>query len=121
MRPIDMMPPPKERRLTETMSETSEGTTTTTATSYSGRSSVDNAEELRDLAAILGVADPAELQQERFRVDRRKLEQMLLGECKLSIACAKLQSVRVCVWVVGSSDPCGDVRIFDHGCRVIRD
>ena len=69
----------KERRLTETMSETSEGTSTT-ATSISGKSSIDNVEELRDLAAALGVADPDDLLQERFRVDRRKLEQMLLGE-----------------------------------------
>lgn len=56
------------------MSETSEGTTTT---SVSGKSGF---EELRDLAALLGISDPDDLHQERFRVDRRKLEQMLLGE-----------------------------------------
>jgi hypothetical protein len=76
MRPNDLIQ--QERRLTETMSETSEGTTTTT--SVSGKSSIDNVEELRGLAAVLGIVNPDDLQQERFRVDRRKLEQMLLGE-----------------------------------------
>lgn len=70
----------KERRLTETMSEASEATSTTTnATSVSGRLSFDNAEELRELAAMLHVEEPELLQQERIRVDRRKLEQMLMG------------------------------------------
>ncbi|XP_011506262.1 PREDICTED: protein bicaudal C [Ceratosolen solmsi marchali] len=76
MRPNDLIQ--QERRITETMSETSEGTTTTT--SVSGKSSIDNVEELRGLAAVLGIVNPDDLQQERFRVDRRKLEQMLLGD-----------------------------------------
>lgn len=61
----------------ETMSETSEGTGTT---SVSGKSGFDGREELRDLAAVLGIADPDEVHQDRFRVDRRKLEHMLLGK-----------------------------------------
>lgn len=64
------------RRAAETMSETSEGTATT---SVSGKSGFESREELRDLAAELDI-DPEDLHQERFRVDRRKLEQMLLGE-----------------------------------------
>lgn len=75
MRNLDIVN--RERRLTETMSETSESTT---ATSLSGKSSIDNAEELKDLALVLGIANVEDIMQERFRVDRRKLEQMLLGE-----------------------------------------
>jgi len=67
----------EQRRAAETMSETSEGTATT---SVSGKSGFESREELRDLAAVLGISDPEDLHQERFRVDRRKLEQMLLGE-----------------------------------------
>ncbi|KAG7197816.1 hypothetical protein KM043_001630 [Ampulex compressa] len=74
MRPEEVMQ--SERRATETMSETSEGTATT---SVSGKSGFESREELRDLAAVLGIANPDDLHQERFRVDRRKLEQMLLG------------------------------------------
>lgn len=59
------------------MSETSEGTATT---SVSGKSAFESREELRDLAALLGIGDPEDVHQERMRVDRRKMEQMLLGE-----------------------------------------
>ena len=59
------------------MSETSEGTMTT---SISGKSGIENREELCDIAAVLGIGNLDDLHQERFRVDRRKLEQMLLGE-----------------------------------------
>ncbi|XP_076232983.1 uncharacterized protein LOC143178310 [Calliopsis andreniformis] len=75
MRPDELIQ--NERRATETMSETSEGTV---ATSVSGKSSYESREELRDIAALLGIANPDDLHQERFRVDRRKLEQMLLGK-----------------------------------------
>lgn len=75
MRPDEVIQ--SERRATETMSETSEGTA---ATSVSGKSSYESREELRDIAALLGISDPDDLHQDRFRVDRRKLEQMLLGE-----------------------------------------
>ncbi|XP_011159927.1 protein bicaudal C homolog 1-B isoform X3 [Solenopsis invicta] len=79
MRPDDMVVNNSEpRRAAETMSETSEGTATT---SVSGRSGFESREELRDLAAELNI-DPEDLHQERFRVDRRKLEQMLLGDTK---------------------------------------
>lgn len=40
----------------------------------------DSREDLRDLAASLGLPDVDHLCQDRFRVDRRKLEHMLLGE-----------------------------------------
>lgn len=71
MRPDEVIQ--NERRATETMSETSEGTA---ATSVSGKSGDD----LRDIAAVLGIGNPDDLHQDRFRVDRRKLEQMLLGD-----------------------------------------
>lgn len=79
MRPdeVVMVNNTEQRRAAETMSETSEGTATT---SVSGKSGFESREELRDLAALLGISDPEDLHQERFRVDRRKLEQMLLGE-----------------------------------------
>ncbi|XP_078045198.1 protein bicaudal C isoform X3 [Augochlora pura] len=75
MRPDEVIQ--SERRATETMSETSEGTA---ATSLSGKSG----EELRDIAAVLGITNPDDLHQDRFRVDRRKLEQMLLGDNDVS-------------------------------------
>ncbi|XP_031849629.1 protein bicaudal C isoform X2 [Nomia melanderi] len=71
MRPDEVIQ--NERRAMETMSETSEGTA---ATSVSGKSG----EELHDIAAVLGIGNPDDLYQDRFRVDRRKLEQMLIGD-----------------------------------------
>ncbi|XP_050462140.1 protein bicaudal C isoform X2 [Cataglyphis hispanica] len=80
MRPDEMVVNNGEqRRAAETMSETSEGTATT---SVSGKSGFESREDLRDLATILGIGDE-DLHQERFRVDRRKLEQMLLGDVKI--------------------------------------
>ncbi|XP_067215196.1 protein bicaudal C isoform X2 [Linepithema humile] len=80
MRPDEMVVNNGEqRRAAETMSETSEGTATT---SVSGKSGYESREELRELATLLGISDPEDLHQERFRVDRRKLEQMLLGDVK---------------------------------------
>lgn len=75
MRPDEVIQ--NERKATETMSETSEGTMTT---SVSGKSGFESRQELFDIAAVLGIGNPDDLLQERFRVDRRKLEQMLLGE-----------------------------------------
>ncbi|XP_053987472.1 protein bicaudal C isoform X3 [Hylaeus volcanicus] len=75
MRPNEVIQ--NERRATETMSETSEGTA---ATSISGKSGSESREELRDIAAVLGIVNPDDLHQERFRVDRHKLEQMMLGD-----------------------------------------
>ncbi|XP_066595085.1 protein bicaudal C homolog 1-like isoform X2 [Prorops nasuta] len=66
-----------ERRTTETMSEASEGTATS---SVSGKSGFESREDLNNLAVILGISNPEDLQQERFRVDRRKLEHMLVGD-----------------------------------------
>ncbi|XP_050471589.1 protein bicaudal C isoform X7 [Bombus huntii] len=75
MRPDEVIQ--NERKATETMSETSEGTMTT---SVSGKSGFESRQELFDIAAVLGIGNPDDLLQERFRVDRRKLEQMLLGD-----------------------------------------
>ncbi|KAK9303802.1 hypothetical protein QLX08_004667 [Tetragonisca angustula] len=75
MRPDEVIQ--NEKKATETMSETSEGTMTT---SISGKSGIENREELCDIAAVLGIGNLDDLHQERFRVDRRKLEQMLLGD-----------------------------------------
>lgn len=80
MRPDEVIQ--NERRAMETMSETSEGTMTT---SISGKSGFESRDELCDIAAVLGIGNPDDLLQERFRVDRRKLEQMLLGESRLVI------------------------------------
>ncbi|XP_012263434.2 protein bicaudal C isoform X1 [Athalia rosae] len=74
MRPEELM---QSSRAADTMSETSEGTATT---SVSGKSEFYSREELKDLAASLGIADPEDLHQDRFRIDRRKLEQMLIGD-----------------------------------------
>lgn len=54
-------------------------------TSISGKSGFESRDELCDIAAVLGIGNPDDLLQERFRVDRRKLEQMLLGESRLVI------------------------------------
>lgn len=78
MRPDEVIQ--NERRAMETMSETSEGTA---ATSVSGKSG----EELHDIAAVLGIVNPDDLHQDRFRVDRRKLEQMLIGESQRPRRC----------------------------------
>lgn len=51
----------------------------TSGTSISGKSLVDAREEVIEFAATLGLK-VEELHQERFRVDRKKLEHMLLGE-----------------------------------------
>ncbi|XP_033227977.1 protein bicaudal C isoform X2 [Belonocnema kinseyi] len=71
MRPDDLLQ--TERRMTETMSETSEGTGTT---SISGKSNFET--EMQNFATLLGIANPEDVHQDRFRVDRRKLEHMLL-------------------------------------------
>lgn len=59
----------------DSMSEVSEGTT---GTSVSGRGS-SYSEDLYDFALSLGFSGPDQLYQDRFRVDRRKLEVMLRG------------------------------------------
>ncbi|KAG8258929.1 hypothetical protein J6590_021723 [Homalodisca vitripennis] len=62
-------------RAADSMSEVSEGTT---GTSVSTRGSTYS-EDLQDLARHLGLSGPDQLAQDRFRVDRRKLEVMLRG------------------------------------------
>ncbi|XP_060521858.1 protein bicaudal C isoform X2 [Cylas formicarius] len=67
-RQVEMAP-----QSSDTMSEISESGTT-----LSGWTSKwDSKEDLRDLATKLGLNDVSDLSQERFRVDRKKLEQML--------------------------------------------
>lgn len=68
-----------ELRGCDTMSEKSDGTT---ATSISGRGSAYNGsrDDLQELATLLGLSKIEDLHQERFRVDRRKLERMLKGD-----------------------------------------
>lgn len=76
MKPEGLLLPERERKLTETPSETSECTTTTSVSGYQG---FENREELLQLAALLQIEDADDVHRERFRVDRRKLEHMLLG------------------------------------------
>lgn len=68
-----------ELRGCDTMSEKSDGTT---GTSVSGRGSAYNGsgDDLQELATLLGLSKMEDLYQERFRVDRRKLERMLKGD-----------------------------------------
>ncbi|KAH1001648.1 hypothetical protein HUJ04_005636 [Dendroctonus ponderosae] len=58
---------------TDSMSEVSESGTTTSGWA----SRWDSREDLRDLISRLGLNDASELYQERFRVDRSKLEKMI--------------------------------------------
>nr|CAI5865190.1 unnamed protein product [Callosobruchus analis] len=60
----------------DTMSEISETETTTSG----WNSNWDSKEELKDFVTKLGLKDVADLYQDRFRVDRKKLEQMLTGD-----------------------------------------
>lgn len=60
----------------DTLSEISEtGTGTLT-----WNSCYDSREDLREFANKIGLKDASELYQETFKVDRKKLEQMLIGE-----------------------------------------
>lgn len=65
----------------DTLSEVSESGTGTSG----WNSNWDSREELQDLIAKLGLRDVADLYQDRFRVDRKKLEQMLTGELNIFI------------------------------------
>ncbi|KAJ8977395.1 hypothetical protein NQ317_013299 [Molorchus minor] len=60
-------------RNSDTLSEVSESGTTTSG----WNSNWDSREELRDFVNKLGLKDVSDLYQDRFRVDRKKLEQML--------------------------------------------
>ncbi|CAH0564702.1 unnamed protein product [Brassicogethes aeneus] len=60
----------------DTLSEISESGTATSGWT----SNWDSREELRDFVTKLGLKDVSDLYQDRFRVDRRKLEQMLTGD-----------------------------------------
>lgn len=72
---------PIDYRGSDTLSDISESA----GTSISERTSHwDSREELRDLVTQLGLTGVEDLYQDRFRVDRRKLEHMLLGKFYLS-------------------------------------
>lgn len=60
----------------DTLSEVSESGTGTSG----WNSNWDSREELRDFVTKLGLKDVSDLYQDRFRVDRKKLEQMLTGK-----------------------------------------
>ncbi|CAH1180296.1 unnamed protein product [Phaedon cochleariae] len=63
-------------RNSDTLSEVSECGTGTSE----WNSNWDSKEELRDFLTKLGLKDVSDLYQDRFRVDRKKLEQMLTGD-----------------------------------------
>lgn len=70
-----LQPRAPEVKNSDTMSEVSESGTGT-----SGWTSCwDSREDLRDFVTKLGLKDASDLHQDRFRVDRKKLEQMLSG------------------------------------------
>lgn len=64
--------------LADTLSEVSESGSGTSG----WNSNWDSREELQEFIAKLGVKDVADLYQDRFKVDRKQLEQMLTGEPK---------------------------------------
>ncbi|PSN34659.1 Protein bicaudal C 1 [Blattella germanica] len=69
-----------EQKASDNMSEISDGGTGG-GTSVSGQDSIEGSNEnLRELAMELGLSGVDELYEERFRVDRRKLEHMILGD-----------------------------------------
>lgn len=63
----------------DTMSEVSESGTGTSGWT----STWDSKEDLMDFVTKLGLKDISDLCQDRFRVDRKKLEQMLTGKSLL--------------------------------------
>jgi hypothetical protein len=65
-----------EVKNSDTLSEVSESGTATSGFN----SNWGSREELRDFVAKHGLKDISDLYQDRFRVDRKKLEQMLSGE-----------------------------------------
>lgn len=77
MSSCNFLPPQRagETKSFDTMSEVSESGTATSG----WNSAWDSKEDLRDFATKLGFQDVADLYQDRFRIDRKKLEQMLSG------------------------------------------
>ncbi|PNF27721.1 hypothetical protein B7P43_G12775 [Cryptotermes secundus] len=69
-----------DQKGSDALSEVSDGGTAGTSFSGQGSSYGGSNENLRDLAATLGLSGIDELYEERFRVDRRKLEHMILGD-----------------------------------------
>ncbi|KAK9883318.1 hypothetical protein WA026_001498 [Henosepilachna vigintioctopunctata] len=74
----NLLPPrtPVDVRNSDTQSEVSESGTCTSG----WNSNWDSREELRDFVVKIGLNDVSDLYQDRFKVDRKKLEQMLSGD-----------------------------------------
>lgn len=68
-----------DQKGSDTLSEVSDGGTAGTSVSGQGSSYGESSENLRELVTTLGLSAIDELYEERFRVDRRKLEHMILG------------------------------------------
>jgi protein bicaudal C len=68
-----------DQKGSDTLSEISDGGTAGTSVSGQESSYGGSSENLRDLVTTLGLQGIDELYEERFRVDRRKLEHMILG------------------------------------------
>ncbi|KDR18180.1 hypothetical protein L798_06930, partial [Zootermopsis nevadensis] len=69
-----------DQKGSDTLSEVSDGGTAGTSVSGQGSSYGESSENLRELVTTLGLSAIDELYEERFRVDRRKLEHMILGD-----------------------------------------
>lgn len=69
---------PSSNAASDTLSEISEASTT--GTERGSCYSSDYRDELQDLATSLGLNSSDDLHKVRFRVDRKKLENMLLGK-----------------------------------------
>ncbi|XP_069700083.1 protein bicaudal C [Periplaneta americana] len=67
-------------KCSDTLSEVSDGGTAGTSASGQESSYGGSNENLRDIAGLLGLSSMMELHEERFRVDRRKLEEMIQGQ-----------------------------------------
>lgn len=69
---------PNSNAASDTLSEISEASTT--GTERGSCYSSDYRDELQELAVSLGLESSDDLHRDRFRVDRKKLENMLLGK-----------------------------------------
>lgn len=77
-----LTPRAPDQKGSDTLSEIGSESGTTTSGWTSGW---DSREDLRDFATKIGLKDVTDLYQDRFRVNRKKLEQMLSGKSKKNI------------------------------------
>jgi len=68
-----------DQKGSDTLSQVSDGGAAGTSVSGQGSSFGGSNENLRELVTALELSGIEELHEERFRVDRRKLEHMILG------------------------------------------